>query len=175
MELILQSKKETHVYLAKSVPACHLMITCFLFWVSRNSRNTCSVHPSYEHFLETRLCGFFRWEKWENLERKMVIFMLQNVDPKVKCVTLFPSFSTPFSFFLDFWVFTFFTTPSFTVFENHPKCRIWLFLILAFSTNLWPIKSDLSGNTVWPQASGKKSRQNELFLAFLMNFCPLKM
>ena len=31
MELILQSKKETHVYLAKSVPACHLMITCFLF------------------------------------------------------------------------------------------------------------------------------------------------
>ena len=118
MELILQSKKETHVYLAKSVPACHLMITCFLFWVSRNSRNTCSVHPSYEHFLETRLCGFFRWEKWEKLERKMVIFMLQNVDPKVKCVTLFPSFSTPFSFFLDFWVFTFFTTPKFHSVEN---------------------------------------------------------
>ena len=27
------------------------------------------------------------------------------------------------------------------------------FLILAFSTNFFPIKSDLSGNTVWPQAS----------------------
>ena len=28
------------------------------------------------------------------------------------------------------------------------------FSILAFSTNFWPIKIDLSGNTVWPQASG---------------------
>ena len=28
------------------------------------------------------------------------------------------------------------------------------FLILAFSTNFCPIKTDLSGNTVWPQASG---------------------
>ena len=36
-----------------------------------------------------------------------------------------------------------------TVFENHPKCR----RILAFSTHFWPIKTDLSGNTVWPQAS----------------------
>ena len=48
----------------------------------------------------------------------VVIFMLQNVDPKVKYVTLFP---TPFSFFLDFWVFTFFTTPSFTVLETLSK------------------------------------------------------
>ena len=37
-----------------------------------------------------------------------------------------------------------------TVFENYPKCRIW---ILAFSTNFCPIKTDLSGNTVWQQAS----------------------
>ena len=37
-----------------------------------------------------------------------------------------------------------------TVFENHTKCHI---LILAFSTNFCPIKTDLSGNTVWPQAS----------------------
>ena len=28
------------------------------------------------------------------------------------------------------------------------------FIILAFSTNFCPIKTDLSGNTVWPQASG---------------------
>ena len=34
-----------------------------------------------------------------------------------------------------------------TVFENHPKCRIW---ILAFFTNFCPLKSNLSGNTVWP-------------------------
>ena len=38
----------------------------------------------------------------------------------------------------------------FTLFENYSKCRIW---ILAFSTNFCPIKVDLSGNTVWPQAS----------------------
>ena len=36
-------------------------------------------------------------------------------------------------------------------FENYLKCCIW---ILAFSTNFCPIKTDLSGNTVWPQASG---------------------
>ena len=42
----------------------------------------------------------------------------------------------------------------FEMFENYSKCRIWIFDILAFSTNFCPIKSDLSGNTVWPQASG---------------------
>ena len=39
----------------------------------------------------------------------------------------------------------------FTIFTlNYSKCRIW---ILAFSTNFCPIKTDLSGNTVWQQAS----------------------
>ena len=33
--------------------------------------------------------------------------------------------------------------------SSHLHLRI--FLILAFSTNFCPIKSDLSGNTVWPQ------------------------
>ena len=28
------------------------------------------------------------------------------------------------------------------------------FSILAFSTNFWPIKTDMSGNSVWPQALG---------------------
>ena len=41
-----------------------------------------------------------------------------------------------------------------TLFENYSKCRIWIFLILAFSTNFCRFKTDLSGNTVWPQASG---------------------
>ena len=40
-----------------------------------------------------------------------------------------------------------------TLFKNCSKCRIWFFLILAFFTNVCPIKTDLSGNTVWPQAS----------------------
>ena len=34
--------------------------------------------------------------------------------------------------------------------ENYSKCCIW---VLAFSNNFCPIKTDLSGNTVW-QASG---------------------
>ena len=38
-----------------------------------------------------------------------------------------------------------------TLFENYSKCLIW---ILAFSINFCPFKTDLSGNTVWPQASG---------------------
>ena len=57
-----------------------------------------------------------------------------------------------------------------TVFENHPKRSHFYILILAFSI-FYPIKSDLSGNTVLPQALGF----NGHFLAFLMNFCPLKM
>ena len=40
-----------------------------------------------------------------------------------------------------------------TLFENYSKCRILIFGILAFSTNFCPIKTDLSGKTVWPQAS----------------------
>ena len=38
-----------------------------------------------------------------------------------------------------------------TLFKNYSKCRI---CILACSTNFCPIKSDLSGNIAWPQASG---------------------
>ena len=34
------------------------------------------------------------------------------------------------------------------------KCRTFDFSILSFSTHFCPIKSDLPGNTVWPQASG---------------------
>ena len=45
---------------------------------------------------------------------------------------------------------------------EHPQCIVWKllktsrlnFMILAFSTNFCPIKTDLSGNTVWPQALG---------------------
>ena len=47
--------------------------------------------------------------------------------------------------------------------ENHSKCRIW---ILVFFTNFCPIDIDLSGNTVWPQASGfQKVAKMDHFLA----------
>ena len=46
-------------------------------------------------------------------------------------------------------------------FQNKSNTKItqnvaFEFLILAFSTNFWPIKTqtDMSGNTVWPQALG---------------------
>ena len=44
------------------------------------------------------------------------------------------------------------------LFENYSKCRI--FSILAFFTNFCPIKIDLSGNTVWQQASGFQNSPN---------------
>ena len=41
------------------------------------------------------------------------------------------------------------------------------FLILAFSTNFCPIKTDMSGNTVGPQASGfQKLPKMDLFWHF---------
>ena len=46
--------------------------------------------------------------------------------------------------------------------ENHQKCRIW---ILAFFTNFGPIKIDMSGNTVWRQASGFQ-KKNDIFGVF---------
>ena len=50
------------------------------------------------------------------------------------------------------------------------------FLILAFSINFCPIKSDLSDNTVWPQALWfQKFAKICRCLVFLMNFCLLKM
>ena len=62
------------------------------------------------------------------------------------------------------------------MFENHSKCRIWNFGFWAFSTNFCPIITDISGNTVWPQASGfQKLAKLDHFFAFLMNFCPFKM
>ena len=61
------------------------------------------------------------------------------------------------------------------MFENYWKCYTLYFPILEFSTNFCPIKSDLSGNTIWMQASGvhKVAKMNH-FWYFLINFCPLK-
>ena len=49
------------------------------------------------------------------------------------------------------------------VFNSH-----LIFLVLAFSTNFCPIKSDLSGNTVGPQASGfqKLVKMDDFFFIF---------
>ena len=59
----------------------------------------------------------------------------------------------------------------FTLFENYSKCRIWYFWILAFSTNFCPIRTVLSGNTVWPQASGfQKLAKLTIFWHFLSTF-----
>ena len=45
------------------------------------------------------------------------------------------------------------------------------FIILAFCTNFCPIKTDLSGNTVWPQASGfQKLAKMEHFWHFSLTF-----
>ena len=59
-----------------------------------------------------------------------------------------------------------------TLFENHLKCPIWKFGIFL---NFCPIQTNLSGNTVWLQASGyQKVAKMDYFLALLFNFCPLK-
>ena len=59
--------------------------------------------------------------------------------------------------------------------ENYSKCRIWIFNFGIFHQFL-SYKTDLSGNSVWPQASGfQKLAKMDHFLAFLINFCPLKM
>ena len=56
-----------------------------------------------------------------------------------------------------------------------PRMSDLNFSILAFSTYFWPIKTDLSGNSVWPQALGfQKLAKLDHFWHFLMNFCPLK-
>ena len=57
-----------------------------------------------------------------------------------------------------------------------PKMSHLSFFNFGISTNFCPIKTDLSGNTDWPQALGfQKLAKNEPFLAFLIKFCPLKM
>ena len=54
-----------------------------------------------------------------------------------------------------------------------PKMSQLIVSILAFSANFWPIKTDMSGNSVWPQAL---SFQKLVKLDhFWNNFCPLKM
>ena len=57
------------------------------------------------------------------------------------------------------YYFLFLTRPlrpvlwSCTLFESDSKCRIWIFNFGIFH-KFCPIKNDLSGNTVWPRASG---------------------
>ena len=57
-----------------------------------------------------------------------------------------------------------------TLFENCLKSRISILSFLDFPPIF--VKSDMSGNTFRPLTSGY---QNRTFLAFLMNFCLLKM
>ena len=71
----------------------------------------------------------------------------------------------------------------FSGFNEYPLHIVWKLLnmshlnfgILAFSTNFCPIKTYLSGNTVWPFEGFQKLAKLDHFLAFLINFCPLKM
>ena len=51
-----------------------------------------------------------------------------------------------------FLMYFFFT--QLTLFENYSKSRIWISEFWRFHTNVCPIKTDLSGNTIWPKASG---------------------
>ena len=56
--------------------------------------------------------------------------------------------------------------PATSLSKNYSKCRILIFEILAFFTNFCPFKTDLSGNTVWPQASDfQKLAKIDLFWA----------
>ena len=60
-----------------------------------------------------------------------------------------------------------------TMLENYSKCRN---LIFGIFTNFCRIESDLSSNTFWPQGSGfQKLAEMDPFLAFLIDFCLLKM
>ena len=49
------------------------------------------------------------------------------------------------------------------------------FFNFSIFTNFCPIKVNMSGNTVWPQASGFQKLAKWTILAFLVNFWPLKM
>ena len=61
-----------------------------------------------------------------------------------------------------------------TNFVHAPSHIVWKLLKMSQLSfwHFWSLKSDLSGNTVWPWAS--KSRHNWPFLVFTMNFCPFK-
>ena len=79
-------------------------------------------------------------------------------------------FDLPFDSFLQFPCMgqLRFNLTSPTLFQKHSKCRIW---ISAFSTNFCPLKSDLSGNTVWLQASGfQKLAKMDHFWHFYLPF-----
>ena len=61
-----------------------------------------------------------------------------------------------------------------TVFENHPKCRIWIFQFWHFPPIFDLLKLTCLVTLFDRKLQVFKNRQNEQFLAFLINFCPLK-
>ena len=81
------------------------------------------------------------------------------------------------SFWVWTWIFIFWTKSQLlhSVWKSLKMSHL-NFSILAFSINFWPIKSDLSGNTVWQQNSCyEKFAKIDYFWHILMNFCPLNM
>ena len=75
--------------------------------------------------------------------KHVLFFCLQNKPfqvPRKKVPWFSGTFSTIFDPFHSVW--------------KSPKMSHLNFSILAFSTNFCPIKTDLSGNSVWPQALG---------------------
>ena len=61
-----------------------------------------------------------------------------------------------------------------TVFENHPKCRIWIFEFWHFPPIFDLLKLTCLVALFDASFRFSKTRQNESFLTFLINFCPLK-
>ena len=62
-----------------------------------------------------------------------------------------------------------------TVFENDPKWRIWIFQFWHFTPIFDLLKLTCLVTLFDRKLQVSKTRQNGPFLAFLMNFCPLKM
>ena len=63
------------------------------------------------------------------------------------------------------------------MFENYKITQNVAFRFFNFGifNNFWPIKIDMSGNTVRPQASVFQKLAKLTILGILINFCPLKM
>ena len=101
--------------------------------------------------LTTNCFAVFNQWKWKNIQTM-----------SWKPCFLQKSFGAILEFDNQWHAFLSFTTPSSASSSSTLRHSVWkppkmshlTFSILAFSTNFCPIKSDLSGNTIWQQASG---------------------
>ena len=121
--------------LFKAVPKEDLIMVCKLYHMQNERR----IPLLYEYEVKAFILTHLKVDQKEDFDLKIFV-----PEPRTTQLTTIYKFK----------ILNLINATIGTLFENYSKCRIWSFEFWHFPPIFVLFKTDLSGNTVWPQASG---------------------